>query len=193
MRRRATSGRSRSWSGCTRAGFTASFEYRPQQAGRGGCRRNDVHERDGAPRRLPPGSLLRDLDHAHRHERGAQDPQEAPGSSQRVIGRGDDGGRGGEILHPESIADWKDELPWLIERLPEGHRLVFVLRDVAGIGVEETSRALGISRLNVKVRLLRSATGRKLPPIRAPQASRSERIEGLPALTRAPGPWRDPR
>ncbi len=80
------------------------------------------------------------------------------------------GGDGeGDIPHPEFIADWRDEparrvegrelrriLGEAIDGLPENHRLVFVLRDVAGRSVEETAEALGISRANVKVRLLRA-------------------------------------
>ncbi len=75
----------------------------------------------------------------------------------------------GDIPHPEFVADWRDEpsrilegrehrriIEEAIEGLPEKHRLVFVLRDVAGKSVEETAEALGISRANVKVRLLRA-------------------------------------
>jgi len=76
---------------------------------------------------------------------------------------------GGDIPHPEFIADWRGDPARLVEdrelqrilggaidELPENHRLVFVLRDVAGKSVEETAEALGISRANVKVRLLRA-------------------------------------
>lgn len=75
----------------------------------------------------------------------------------------------GEIAHPEFVADWALEPGALAERsearaliesalvdLPEKHRLVFVLRDVAGLSVAETARELGISEANVKVRLLRA-------------------------------------
>ncbi len=75
----------------------------------------------------------------------------------------------GDIAHPDYIADWREEPSQLVERnevkrvldqaidtLPEGHRLVFVLRDLAGKSVEETAEALGISKTNVKVRLLRA-------------------------------------
>lgn len=75
----------------------------------------------------------------------------------------------GDIAHPDYIADWREEPSQLVERkevkrvldeaidsLPEGHRLVFVLRDLAGKSVEETAEALGISKANVKVRLLRA-------------------------------------
>lgn len=75
----------------------------------------------------------------------------------------------GDIPHPDFVADWRDEPSRLVEgrelqrilgdaidALPEKHRLVFVLRDVVGKSVEETAGELGISRANVKVRLLRA-------------------------------------
>lgn len=75
----------------------------------------------------------------------------------------------GSIAHPEFIADWAQDPAVLAERgetrrlveqalqeLPEKHRLVFVLRDVAGLSVAETARELGITEANVKVRLLRA-------------------------------------
>lgn len=75
----------------------------------------------------------------------------------------------GLIRHPEFIADWRGEPAALLEReelkkmldeavdaLPEGQRLVFTLRDVAGLSVEDAAKALGISEANVKVRLLRA-------------------------------------
>jgi RNA polymerase sigma-70 factor (ECF subfamily) len=75
----------------------------------------------------------------------------------------------GVIPHPEFIADWRqspDELVHrnetrrlleeALERLDEKHRLVFLLRDVEGLTVRETAEALGLSEVNVKVRLLRA-------------------------------------
>lgn len=71
--------------------------------------------------------------------------------------------------HPEFIADWRDtperlaqrqEVRQLIEealaQLDEKHRVVFLLRDVEGLSIEETATALGITPANVKVRLLRA-------------------------------------
>lgn len=71
--------------------------------------------------------------------------------------------------HPEFIADWRqspeeiahqNETRRLLEdalgQLDEKHRLVFLLRDVEGLSVRETAEALGISEVNVKVRLLRA-------------------------------------
>jgi RNA polymerase sigma-70 factor (ECF subfamily) len=73
------------------------------------------------------------------------------------------------IPHPEFIADWKDspaklvrqnEVRRLVEeaiaQLADKHRLVFLLRDVEGLSVEETAQTLGLSEANVKVRLLRA-------------------------------------
>jgi RNA polymerase sigma-70 factor (ECF subfamily) len=73
------------------------------------------------------------------------------------------------IPHPEYIADWRETPEKLVERnetrqliedalskLDEKHRLVFLLRDVEGMSVQETANALGLSESNVKVRLLRA-------------------------------------
>lgn len=73
------------------------------------------------------------------------------------------------IPHPEYIADWrqspeqlvhKNEIRRLLDdalaKLPEKHRLVFLLRDVEGLSVKETAEALGLSEANTKVRLLRA-------------------------------------
>lgn len=73
------------------------------------------------------------------------------------------------VPHPEFIADWsqsperlaqRNEVRTLIEQalgeLDDKHRLVFLLRDVEGLSVRETAAALGISEVNVKVRLLRA-------------------------------------
>ncbi|GIX47193.1 MAG: RNA polymerase sigma factor [Candidatus Tectimicrobiota bacterium] len=75
----------------------------------------------------------------------------------------------GAIPHPQYIADWRDDPSQTVEQrelqrllaaaiaaLPEKQRVVFVLRDVAGMSVEETAQALGLSPANVKVRLLRA-------------------------------------
>jgi RNA polymerase sigma-70 factor, ECF subfamily len=73
------------------------------------------------------------------------------------------------IPHPEFIADWREspvtlaqrkETRQLIEQaldqLDEKHRMVFLLRDVEGLSIEETARDLGLTPANVKVRLLRA-------------------------------------
>jgi RNA polymerase sigma-70 factor, ECF subfamily len=73
------------------------------------------------------------------------------------------------IAHPEYIADWSqlpDQLAHqaetlrlievALEQLDEKHRLVFLLRDVEGLSVRETAETLGLSEVNVKVRLLRA-------------------------------------
>lgn len=73
------------------------------------------------------------------------------------------------IPHPEFIADWRENPETLAQRgevrrqidaalaaLDEKYRVVFILRDVEGLSVEETAQTLGISEANVKVRLLRA-------------------------------------
>jgi RNA polymerase sigma-70 factor (ECF subfamily) len=73
------------------------------------------------------------------------------------------------VPHPEFIADWRQSPEHLVEqnevrrlldgalsRLDEKHRLVFLLRDVEGLSIQETAAALDLSEANVKVRLLRA-------------------------------------
>ena len=43
-----------------------------------------------------------------------------------------------------------------IQRLPETLRIVFVLRDIESLSIQETSQALGLSETAVKTRLLRA-------------------------------------
>lgn len=75
----------------------------------------------------------------------------------------------GPIPHPEIVAPWRDDPVRLVERrelrrildeaieaLPERQREVFVLREVAGLSVEETAQALEITPANVKVRDFRA-------------------------------------
>ena len=75
----------------------------------------------------------------------------------------------GHVPHPEFIADWRDTpdrlaqhaetrglLDTAIAELDPSHRAVFLLRDVEGLPIKDTARALGISAPNVKVRLLRA-------------------------------------
>lgn len=73
------------------------------------------------------------------------------------------------VPHPEYIADWRQsperlvhnqEIKRLLEegldQLDEKHRLVFLLRDVEGLSIQETAQALELTEANVKVRLLRA-------------------------------------
>jgi RNA polymerase sigma-70 factor (ECF subfamily) len=75
----------------------------------------------------------------------------------------------GQIPHPEYIADWRESPEQLVERretqrlitealdkLADNQRLVFILRDVEGLSIQETAELLGLSESNVKVRLLRA-------------------------------------
>jgi RNA polymerase sigma-70 factor (ECF subfamily) len=74
-----------------------------------------------------------------------------------------------QLPHPHYIAPWRkspdeiaqdhetrDLLADAIDRLDEKYRVVFVLRDVEGLSIEETANALGISQANTKVRLSRA-------------------------------------
>jgi RNA polymerase sigma-70 factor (ECF subfamily) len=73
------------------------------------------------------------------------------------------------LPHPEFIAPWREEptrmaqdkeiqqlIADALDELDEKYRLVFLLRDVEGLTVEETAEAMNISPANVKVRLLRA-------------------------------------
>lgn len=70
---------------------------------------------------------------------------------------------------PRDVADWREipsealarrelraALQAALMRLDEKYRAVLILRDIEGFSIEETSRILGVSQANVKVRLLRA-------------------------------------
>lgn len=57
-----------------------------------------------------------------------------------------------EFLTDES----KAHLDEAIQRLPETLKVVFLLRDIEGLSIRETSEALGLSETAVKTRLLRA-------------------------------------
>ena len=74
-----------------------------------------------------------------------------------------------EIQHPTQFTDWcclpeedllSDEarrhLDKAIRRLPEKLQVVFLLRDIEGLSIRETSEALDLSETAVKTRLLRA-------------------------------------
>jgi RNA polymerase sigma-70 factor (ECF subfamily) len=54
-----------------------------------------------------------------------------------------------------------------VAQLPEGFRLVFVLREIEGLSVEETARTLGLMPATVKTRHLRAR--RRLQDALAPE------------------------
>jgi RNA polymerase sigma-70 factor (ECF subfamily) len=58
----------------------------------------------------------------------------------------------GELLTSES----RRFLDRAIKNLPTNLRVVFVMRDLEGMSIQETSEALGLSENNVKTRLLRA-------------------------------------
>lgn len=58
----------------------------------------------------------------------------------------------GELLNNES----REFLDRAIKNLPTNLRVVFVMRDLEGMSIQETSEALGLTENNVKTRLLRA-------------------------------------
>lgn len=74
-----------------------------------------------------------------------------------------------EIEHPTQLTDWcclpeeellsaeaRQRLDLAVRRLPERLRVVFLLRDVEGLSIKETSETLGLTETAVKTRLLRA-------------------------------------
>jgi RNA polymerase sigma-70 factor (ECF subfamily) len=74
-----------------------------------------------------------------------------------------------ELQNPTQFTDWcclpeeellstesKAFLDQAIQRLPDKLRVVFVLRDMEGLSIRETGKALGLSETAVKTRLLRA-------------------------------------
>lgn len=53
-------------------------------------------------------------------------------------------------------AEAKAQLDQAIQTLPETLRIVFLLRDIEGLSIQETSQALNLSETAVKTRLLRA-------------------------------------
>jgi RNA polymerase sigma-70 factor, ECF subfamily len=80
------------------------------------------------------------------------------------------GDNGDEMEYPaEQLTDWcclpeeeflsgeaRAALDRAIQRLPEILRIVFVLRDIEGLSIQETTEALDLSEAAVKTRLLRA-------------------------------------
>ncbi|MCI0697500.1 sigma-70 family RNA polymerase sigma factor [candidate division KSB1 bacterium] len=53
-------------------------------------------------------------------------------------------------------AEIQEKMEAAIDKLPAKYRVVFVLRDLEGLSIDETSKTLGISPANVKIRLMRA-------------------------------------
>jgi RNA polymerase sigma-70 factor, ECF subfamily len=53
-------------------------------------------------------------------------------------------------------AEMQEKMEAAIDKLPAKYRVVFVLRDLEGLSIEETSKTLGLSPANVKIRLMRA-------------------------------------
>jgi RNA polymerase sigma-70 factor, ECF subfamily len=81
----------------------------------------------------------------------------------------DPGANDDEDFMPVQFVDWgalpeetletreaKDYLEAAIKDLPDPLRVVFVLRDIEGLSIKETSEALNLTETNVKTRLLRA-------------------------------------
>ncbi len=65
----------------------------------------------------------------------------------------------GDHLNPEKDymdKERKEMLEKAIQQLPEKYKTVYMLKEVEGMNIEETSAALAISKVNVKVRLHRA-------------------------------------
>ena len=58
----------------------------------------------------------------------------------------------GELLSSES----RQFLDRAVQNLPENLRVVFVMRDLEGLSIQETAEALNLSENNIKTRLLRA-------------------------------------
>jgi len=52
--------------------------------------------------------------------------------------------------------EFRKHLDYAVDRLPEIYRSVFLLRDVENMSIKETSKILGITESNVKIRLKRA-------------------------------------
>jgi len=74
-----------------------------------------------------------------------------------------------DLQHPTQFTDWcclpeedllseeaRAHLDQAIRRLPEKLRIVFLLRDIEGLSIRETSEALDLTETAVKTRLLRA-------------------------------------
>jgi RNA polymerase sigma-70 factor (ECF subfamily) len=74
-----------------------------------------------------------------------------------------------ELQHPTQFTDWcclpedellsaesKGHLDKAIRQLPEKLQVVFLLRDIEGLSIRETSETLGLTETAVKTRLLRA-------------------------------------
>ncbi len=59
-------------------------------------------------------------------------------------------------VHELLKTEMREVMETAIGKLPAKYRVVFVLRDLEGLSIEETSKTLGLSAANVKVRLMRA-------------------------------------
>jgi RNA polymerase sigma-70 factor (ECF subfamily) len=89
-----------------------------------------------------------------RPRRKREEPLVVPGfeeiRSRELVDWGADPAR--ELL----TAEMQNVMEAAIDKLPANYRTVFVLRDLEGLSIAETSHVLGISTANVKIRLMRA-------------------------------------
>jgi RNA polymerase sigma-70 factor (ECF subfamily) len=86
----------------------------------------------------------------HRKEESLEVPQFEDIRSRELVDWDADPGH--ELLD----AEMRETMEAAIEKLPAKYRVVFVLRDLEGLSIEETRQTLGLSAANVKVRLMRA-------------------------------------
>lgn len=75
----------------------------------------------------------------------------------------------------EDTAFIRQSLDRAISKLPENHRVVFLLRDVDGLSTRESADLLGLTPANVKVRLMRARIQLRnsLAHLKQPERARS--------------------
>lgn len=63
---------------------------------------------------------------------------------------------GADPIRKLLTAEMQEKMEAAIDKLPAKYRVVFVLRDLEGLSIEETGKTLGLSPANVKIRLMRA-------------------------------------
>lgn len=86
----------------------------------------------------------------HRQEEPIEIPQFEDIRSRELVDWGAD------PVHELLDAEMRETMEAAIDKLPAKYRVVFVLRDLEGLSIEATSKMLGLSAANVKVRLMRA-------------------------------------
>jgi RNA polymerase sigma-70 factor (ECF subfamily) len=63
---------------------------------------------------------------------------------------------GADPIRKLLTGEMREKMEAAIDKLPAKYRVVFVLRDLEGLSIAETSKTLGLSPANVKIRLMRA-------------------------------------